>query len=182
MRITETQVRRILPNAPTERVGGFVESFNKWSDAFGITTPLRFAGYISQVAVETGELKWFEELASGAAYDTGHLASVLGNTPEKDGDGQRFKGRGCLMLTGMGNYQGYASSPYCVGDLMSHPEWLAQYPGAQKSAMWYWKKNKLNRFADKGDIKGLSKAVNGGYNGLSQRMYYYRVAKRVLGL
>lgn len=179
MQITEAQIRRVMPNAPKERVTGFVDSFNKWAEKFSIDTPLRVAHYIAQVAHETAELKYLEEIASGAAYDTGKLAIRLGNTPEKDSDGQRYKGRGCLQTTGRKNYEAYAKSEYCNGDLMAHPEWLAQFPGAQKSAMFYWKKNMLNRFADRDDTYALTKAINGGTNGLAQRSYYTRVAKRV---
>lgn len=175
MNITEPKIRRIMPKADDTRVKEFVKSFNEWSDTFGITTKVRAAAYIAQVAHETAELKYLEEIASGKAYEG---RKDLGNT--QPGDGVRFKGRGYLQTTGRANYQRYASSEYCNGDLMSHPEWLAQQPGCQKSSMFYWKVNKLNRFADVEDIRGLSKAINGGYNGLAQRMYYWRMAKKAL--
>lgn len=179
MIITEAQIRRIMPNANSQRVKEFVQSFNAYSDIFRIDTKLRAAHYIAQVAHETAELRYLEEIASGAAYDTGRLAIRLGNTPEKDGDGQRYKGRGYLQTTGYNNYKAYADSEYCNGDLMSHPEWLAQQPGCQKSSMFFWLRNNLNRYADIDDVKAVSKRINGGYNGLAQRMYYWRKAKRV---
>ncbi len=175
MMITESQIRRIMPKAPENRVTDFVASFNKWADKFGIDTKQRAAGYIAQVAHETLQLIYLEEIASGQQYEG---RKDLGNT--QPGDGKRFKGRGFLMMTGRANYQEYASSEFCVGDLMSHPEWLSRFPGAQKSAMFYWYKNNLNEYADADDIKGMTRRINGGYNGLAQRQYYYRVAKRVL--
>lgn len=182
MIISESQIRRIMPNAKSDRVADFVKSFNQWSDTFGIDSKLRAAHYIGQVAHETAELRYLEEIASGSAYDTGRLAARLGNTPEKDGDGQRYKGRGCLQTTGRRNYEAYANSKYCNGDLMSHPEWLAQFPGAQKASMFFWMTNNLNRLADRDDSIGVTKRINGGTNGLAQRQYYTRVAKRVFGV
>lgn len=182
MKITEEQVRKIMPKAPQKRLSEFVESFNKWCDIFNINTKLRAAHYIAQVAHETMELKYLEEIASGAAYDTGPKAVALGNTPEKDGDGQRYKGRGYLQTTGRRNYKRYADSEYCNGDLMSHPEWLAQQPGCQKASMFFWMSNGLNRWADADDVRTVSKRINGGYNGLDKRIKYWMKAKSALGI
>lgn len=177
MTITESQVRRIMPRAQSDRVKEFVESFNKYSDQFEINTKLRAIHYIAQVAHETGELKWLEEIASGQQYEG---RKDLGNI--QAGDGKRFKGRGYLQTTGRSNYQKYADSGYCVGDLMSHPEWLAQQPGCQKASMFFWLTHGLNELADKDDARTISKRINGGWNGLAQRLYYMRVAKRVFGI
>lgn len=177
MVITESQVRRIMPSAPSDRVKEFVKSFNDWSDEFGINTPLRAAHYIAQVAHETGQLKWLEELASGKAYEG---RRDLGNT--QPGDGVRFKGRGLLQTTGRANYQAYANSQYCNGDLMAHPEWLAKFPGAQKSSMFFWLKKGLSALADNDDCRGVTKRINGGYNGYAQRAYFLRITKKVMGL
>ena len=177
MKITAQQVRRIMPNVHSGRVADFVASFNDWAPLFGITTELRAAHYIAQVAHETGELKWLEEIATGMQYEG---RTDLGNT--QPGDGVRFKGRGLLQTTGRSNYKAYADSEWCNGDLMAHPEWLAKFPGAQKSSMFYWMKRNLNKWADADDVRGVTKRINGGYNGLAQRMYYLRLAKKVFGL
>ena len=109
-------------------------------------------------------------------------ANRMGNGDEASGDGWRFKGRGAIGTTGRDNYKAYADSEFCVGDLMSHPEWLAQSPGCYKSAMYFWWKNGLNQIADTDDVVKVTKRVNGGTNGLAQRQYYYRMAKRVMGI
>lgn len=195
-------------NAPNERVKEFVASFNELADTFGINTPLRVCGYIANVAHETNELKYLEEnlnysasrlmqvwpsrfktisFAEKYAHNPEKLgnyvyANRMGNGSEASGDGYRFRGRGYLGTTGKSNYRKYAKSTFCNGDLMNNPEWLAQQPGCQKSAMFFWYSNNLNRYADDDDIRGLCKAINGGNLGLANRMYYYRIAKKVFGI
>lgn len=174
MRINKAQLLRAVPTLYKPRLEEFVDSFNKYSDMFGINTPLRVVHFLAQVFHESANLKYREELASGAAYDTGALAIKLGNTPQKDGDGQKYKGRGYIQLTGKANYEAYTKSGFCKGDVVKNPELLAQSPGDLKSAMWFWYSKKLNIWADKDDIEAVTKRVNGGYNGLSNRKYLYR--------
>ena len=207
MIIVESQIRRIMPNVKETRVKEFVKCFNEWSDRFGISTPLRFVHFIAQIAHESGEFKSMEENLNYSAdgllrvfpkYFTKETAAQYARKPEKiankvyanrmgngdeaSGDGWRFKGRGAIGTTGRDNYKAYADSEFCVGDLMSHPEWLAQSPGCYKSAMYFWWKNGLNQIADTDDVVKVTKRVNGGTNGLAQRQYYYRMAKRVMGI
>ena len=207
MIIVESQIRRIMPNVKETRVKEFVKCFNEWSDRFGISTPLRFVHFIAQIAHESGEFKSMEENLNYSAdgllrvfpkYFTKETAAQYARKPEKiankvyanrmgngdeaSGDGWRFKGRGAIGTTGRDNYKAYADSEFCVGDLMNHPEWLAQSPGCYKSAMYFWWKNGLNQIADTDDVVKVTKRVNGGTNGLAQRQYYYRMAKRVMGI
>ena len=177
MKITAQQIRRIMPHARERRIGDFVRSFNAWSDTFGIDTPMKAAHYIGQVAQETGELRYLEEMADGRQYEG---RKDLGNVEK--GDGRRFKGRGYLQTTGRRNYQQYADSVYCRGDLMAHPERLARQPGCQKASMFFWMENGLNALAEKDDGHGVSRRINGGDNGMAQRLYYTRKAKISLGV
>ncbi len=118
-------------------------------------------------------------------------ANRMGNGNEASGDGWKFKGRGLIQLTGRNNYKAYQNSGFCVGDLTAHPEWLTQKPGHTKSAMWFWYKTGLNSLADQdhGDgkigediVTRITIKVNGGINGLSSRLYYYRRFKGEFGL
>lgn len=175
MKINKPQLLRAVPNLYKARVDDFVKTFNDWSDTFGINTPLRAVHYLAQVFHESAALRYTEEIASGKAYEG---REDLGNTQK--GDGVIFKGRGFIQITGRANYQAYANSEYCVGDLMKHPEWLSKSPGNQKASMWFWKTKGLNELADKDDIRAITKKVNGGYNGLADRMFYYRRFKKEL--
>ena len=154
------------------------ELMNRYAEEFGIATPLRWVHYLAQVAHESAELRYTEELASGAAYDTGKLAAKLGNTPERDGDGQKYKGRGLIQLTGRSNYEAYKR--YCGYDVVKQPELLAKPIGAIRSSMWFWKAHGLNELAERDDIVAVTKRINGGTNGLYERRNYMTKAKIVI--
>lgn len=205
MQITIEQIKKIAPGAPDKAAGEFVDTFNKWSDKFGINTPLRAAHFISQCVHECAELKAFEEnlnysekgllkvfpkyFNSATAKQYARkpekianrvYANRMGNGNEASGDGWKYKGRGAIGLTGRSNYLAYSTSGFCVGDLMAHPEWLAKSPGCYKSAMWFWWKNGLNAIADTGNVNSVTKRVNGGYNGLDSRKKYLAMTKEAL--
>ena len=184
MTITTAQLMRAVPQTNRLRAEEFVNVFNEWAPQFGINTPLRVAHFLAQCWQESGCLRYLEEIASGKAYE---WRKDLGNVQK--GDGVRFKGRGIIQITGRANYQAYAKSGFCVGDLMSHPEWLAQSPGCYKSAMWFWWKSNLSELADTDNghnscdvCRRITRKVNGGINGLAQRQYYMRKFKREFGV
>lgn len=171
-----------MPNVYSKRLDEFVASFNMYAVHFGINSPLRIAMYLAQVFHESANLRYVEELASGAAYDTGHLAAQLGNTPEKDGDGQKYKGRGYLQLTGLNNYKAFKKSEWCTVDVVADPKKVADYPLNQVSAMWFWETHNLNKWADEGNVEKVTKIINGGQNGLANRKYLYRMFCKEFGI
>lgn len=87
--ITREQIKKIMPNARSKDIETYLPLLNEQMSAFGIGTPLRECHFLAQIAHESGELRYSQEIASGKAYDTGRLAKALGNTPEADGDGQK---------------------------------------------------------------------------------------------
>lgn len=190
MVINQAQLLRAVPNLFKPRLDEFVASFNMYAVHFGVDTKKRVVHYLAQVFHESGALRYVEELASGAAYDTGSKAKALGNTPEKDGDGQRYKGRGYIQLTGTTNYRNFNLCDFCMEDVLQHPEKVAEYPLNQVASLWFWQKNGLNELADQDDggskgekiVEKITRRVNGGTNGLAQRNYYYRRFKKEFGL
>lgn len=190
MQITRQQLVRAVPDLYTERVNEFVASFNQWAIPYGIDTKQKVVHYLAQVFHESGALRYTTELASGAAYDTGAKAIALGNTPEKDGDGQKYKGRGFIQLTGFNNYKAFNNSDLCTEDVVANPSKVAEFPLNQMASMWFWQTHGLNELASKDDggksgeeiVERITKKVNGGLNGIAQRKFYYRRFKKEFGL
>jgi len=180
MPITQQQLLQILPNARPV-AGVFVPVLNTAMGRYQIVTRLRIAAFIAQVGHESGQLNHLRELGGHdylARYDTGRLAARLGNTPEPDGDGQNYRGRGLIHVTGFANYRACGEA---LGlDLVTHPELLEQPEYAAMSAGWFWQRACLNGLADAGDFLHITRRINGGTHGLADREALYQRALRVL--
>lgn len=165
---------KIFTVAPRARVERFFQPLMDAMAGAEMDTPLRQAHFLAQVAHESGELRYTEEIASGAAYEG---RADLGNVQE--GDGVRFKGRGLLQVTGRANYAAFAA---CAGvDVVADPMLLASDAGlAAKSAAWFWRLRGLNLLADADDGVAITRKINGGLYGMASRTAYLAVAKRVL--
>ena len=193
MQINKHQLLRALigiarPSAKS--LNEFVASFNQWAMAYEINNTKRLVHYLAQVMHESACLRYTTEIASGAAYDTGAKAIALGNTPEKDGDGQKYKGRGYIQLTGRANYKAFSESDLCLEDVLQYPEKVALFPLNQMASMWFWQTKGLNTLADLDDggkvgediVRQITQKVNGGQNGIAERLLYYRRFKKEYGL
>ena len=172
MTLTLQQLITIMPNARA-KAGIFLPALNAAMLEFGITTPARAASFLAQLAHESGQLVYVRELASGAAYEG---RRDLGNV--QPGDGVRFRGRGLLQITGRANY---AACGKALGlDLLAQPAMLEQTSPACRSAGWFWQSRGLNALADAGDQLAVTRKINGGTNGLAERLAYFKTAQRVL--
>ncbi len=171
--LSAAQLRAVMPKLTDERAGKYLQPLNDALREFDISSPKRQAAFLAQIAHESVELKYLEELASGQAYEG---RRDLGNT--QPGDGKRYKGRGPLQLTGRANYR--AAGQALKIDLETNPDWAARPDIAFRVAGWFWKSHGLNELADRGDILTITERINGGTNGLEKRQQYYRQAKQVL--
>lgn len=158
-----------------ERAEKYLPYLNCFAKEFEINTPLRWVHYLAQIAHESCELKYTQEIASGKAYEG---RKDLGNI--RKGDGVKYKGRGLIQITGRANYTAYKK--YCGYDVVSNPELLAQPFGATRSSMWYWKTHGLNELADADNFLKITRKINGGTNGLESRKEYLTKAKRALNI
>ena len=182
MTLTLEQLVAIMPLA-RRRAGVFIEPLSLATAESGIDTPLRIAAFLSQVAVESGSLLYMRELASGDAYE-GRIG--LGNT--QPGDGRKYKGRGPIQITGRNNYRACSLDLFGDERLLEHPEILEEPLHGCRASAWFWRVNNINRFADAGDIDGVSDAVNRGRKtaaygdalGFKDRLAFYERAKEVL--
>ena len=170
--MTGAQLLAIMPFAG-QRAALYLAPLNNAMQEFGIDTPVRQASFLAQVGHESGQLRYVRELASGAAYEgRGDLGNVVA------GDGVRFKGRGLLQVTGRANY---AACGVALGlDLLASPQLLEQTVFACRSAGWFWQSRGLNRLADAGDQERVTRRINGGVNGLAERLALYQAARKVL--
>lgn len=179
MQITEQQLRQIMPLA-RGRAAVFLPYLNAAMARRKINTARRVAAFLAQIGHESGQLLYVRELASGSAYDTGRLAEQLGNTPAADGDGQRYKGRGLIQITGRSNYRSCSLALFGDERLLERPELLEQPEWAAESAAWYWEMKGLNTLADAMDFNRITRRINGGLNGLADRLALWGKAREVL--
>lgn len=178
MDVTISMITTIMP-ASKKVADKYLRWLNDTMRKYKINTRFRMAYFLATVAIESGELIYTEEIASGKAYDTGRLALALGNTPEADGDGQKFKGRGFIEITGKNNYEAYKEASGF--DVVSDPTMVSRLPLlCCDSAGWFWDKNKLNALADADMCTKIREIVNGGHNGFEEYVNYVRIAKKVL--
>lgn len=177
---------------------------------FGIDTPLRQAAFIAQIGTESNGFKSVVEslnysveglkifgsrLTAEQRQRLGRKPGELALSPSRQadianivyggrygnvntGDGWKFRGRGLKQVTFHDNY--LACGKALGLDLIANPDLLLLDENAARSAGWFWKANNCNQFADKEDIVGLTKRINGGTNGLDDRKARYIIAKGVL--
>ena len=202
IKFTKENLKIIVPG--NKYIDNWFDSFNMILPDYDITTPLRLAAFLAQTAHESMGFsvikenlnykaetlrkvfpKYFPTDAIAAQYAHNQpaiankvYANRMGNGPESSGDGFSYCGRGLIQLTGKNNYTKFADSiDIPLSDIT---EYLATYAGATQSGAFFWEVNKLNVLADKGDIVGLTKKINGGTIGLSERVKLYQTALRAL--
>jgi putative chitinase len=200
--LTKDQLKQMVKNPHIDHWYSVLEQL---LDDYDINTPLRVAHFIAQCAHESGNFVFIRENLNYKAaslqkifakyFPTAELAqqyankpemianriyaSRMGNGNEQSGDGYRYCGRGLIQLTGKDNYTFFAGSLGISVEEAS--EYLATFEGAAQSACWFWEQNNLNRFADANDVKGLTRAINGGYIGLDDRISHTEHALHILG-
>lgn len=174
-------LEQLCPGTKATRLASFVEPLNAAMAEFEINNVARETAFLAQLAHESGAFRYVREIASGQDYDEGRKAERLGNTPEDDDDGVRYKGRGLIQITGENNYR--ACSTALFGDpdrLLFEPALLERPDVAARSAAWFWKTHGLNELADAGDFRRITKRINGGLTGWQDRLAYFERAQGIL--
>jgi putative chitinase len=207
MELTKDQLKQLLPKNPY--IDHWHHALSILLPDYEINTPQRIAAFMAQCAHESGGFtalkenlnykpatlrklfaKYFPTDALAEEYcakpnkqeaiASRIYASRMGNGDEASGDGYKYCGRGLIQLTGKSNYIAFADSLEITPEEAS--QYLATFEGAAQSACWFWESNKLNQWADKGDILTLTKRINGGTIGLEDRIKHYEHALHVLGV
>jgi len=168
------------------------EKYKSIFEKYEINTPLRVAHFMAQIEHESGLKRISENLNYSAIgllktfpkyFKNSKEASVFSNSPimianrvyanrmgngnEDSGEGWRYRGRGFIQITGKENYFRLANDTDL--DCLKNPDLLLEEPNAMISALWFWKLKGLNAMANKDDIVGITKKINGGLNGIEHR-------------
>lgn len=204
--MTPDQLAKAI-SCPITRANNWVNPINAAMDRYGINTPSRQAAFLAQIGHESESLSVvvestnytradrlfaiyphdFDSIDDAAKYVKNPeacanrvYANQNGNGPESSGDGWKFRGRGLIQITGRANY---AAVGRALGiNLENHPELLAQPVSAAMSAAWFWNVHGCNALADKDAFTSITKVINGGTNGLSDRLELWGKAKQALGI
>ena len=201
--LTLEQLKQMVKNPYIDH---WYEALEQLLPDYDINTPHRIAHFVAQCAHESGNFAFIQENLNyraaslrglfGKYFPTDELARAyekkpekianriyanrMGNGDEASGDGWRYRGRGLIQLTGKDNYTFFAGS---LGiPVEEAADYLATFEGAAQSACFFWESNNLNRFADANDVRGLTKAINGGFIGLEDRIKHTNHALHVMGV
>lgn len=177
--MTNEQLLKIAPTAKKRSIN-FYAYLQAAMDEFEINTLARQAAFIAQVAHESGGFIYLREIWGPTAAQKGYEGRKdLGNT--QPGDGVKFKGRGLIQITGRTNYE--ITGKALGVDLITHPDMLESEELACRSAGYFWKIKGLNELADantQDNFIKITKKINGGTNGLPDRLAYWEKAKQNL--
>ncbi|WP_223483627.1 glycoside hydrolase family 19 protein [Pseudomonas sp. A-RE-19] len=176
MSLTQQQLLQILPKAGAKACV-FVPVLNTAMQRYQIVGSKRIAAFIAQIGHESGQLRNVREIWGPTPAQSGYEGRKdLGNT--KPGDGSKYRGRGLIQVTGRANY---AACGEALGlDLIAQPELLEMPQNAAMSAAWFWKQNGLNDLADRDQFNSITRRINGGLNGLQDRLEIWSRAQAVL--
>lgn len=200
------QLKQIFPNTNQEILAKYIDPLNSVFEKYEINTSLRQSHFLGQVGHESGGFKVTEENLNYSAdglmrvfpkYFSKQVAEQyarkpvlianrvyanrMGNRSEDSGDGWRYRGRGLIQLTGKSNYLQFGQSVGLGNNGLDDViVFLETEQGEVESAGWFWDKNQLNDLADLDDVKGITKRINGGLNGLEDRRKITELAFSVL--
>lgn len=202
---------QIVNYAPKSRIDQYYHPMILMMANWEINTPLRVSHFLSQIIHESGSFKFVEEnlnYSSDALKKTFNIyknnpgladqhhrkpelianhaySNRMGNGGPESGDGWKFRGRGLIQLTGKNNYTDY--NQHTDNNVISNPELVATDPlEACNVAGWYWDRENLNALTDEGstidEVIKITKRINGGTNGLEDRIKHFEIAKEVYNL
>ena len=152
----------------------------------GLNKPHRLAKYLGQIILESGRFVYDREIwGNTAAQQRYDIRTDLGNTPERDGDGYKYRGRTPIQITGKSNYRQFTA--WCrkwidpnAPDFVAVPDAANTDPWEGLGPIWYWSTRKLNKWADQNNVREITRRINGGYNHLAERQKWTDRASLVL--
>jgi len=203
--LSATQMKTIVPGIDEARISRYLNAINSELPKNDISTPLRAAHFIAQVAHESGGFRYNKENLNysaqalrsvfGKYFKTNEdaknfarqpekianrvYANRIGNGDEQSGEGWKYRGRGLIQLTGKENYSKCGADLNL--DLLNNPDLVSDDPDISlAAACWYWNSRNLNKYADQDDVVEVTRRINGGTKGLDDRKAYLGRAKQIL--
>lgn len=200
--LTPEKLKRILIN--NSNINDWYDSLIKILPDYEIDTEKRVSAFLAQTAHESANYtrlienlnysakrlmevwpKRFPTMSIAKQYERNPqklgnftYANRMGNGPVESGDGYEYRGRGLIQITGKSNYESFGES---IGiSSKDAAEYMETFDGAVHSACWFWEVNKLNSYSDNGDIRNQTIKINGGTNGLSDRVNRYLKYLKIL--
>jgi putative chitinase len=196
MPVTEEQMQRMFPSTPITAIDELLNPLNMTLQEYNIDNLNRIAMFIAQCGHESGGFRVKEEnlnyrperlavifpthFRGVDVHEYAHnpqkianrvYANRMGNGPESSGDGYNFRGRGFIQLTGRSNYTKFAKDNDL--SLEEAVEYMGTVAGSIHSAGWFWNEHNLNEPSDLDDVITVTKKINGGTLGLTEREELY---------
>ncbi|WP_320188905.1 glycoside hydrolase family 19 protein (plasmid) [Agrobacterium rosae] len=191
--VTAAHVRAAAKTRVNEsNLNSVMVALEKYGSEFGLDLPHRAVAFLAQLMHESGSFRYDREIWGNTPAQLGYdTRTDLGNTPAKDGDGYKNRGRGPIQVTGGYNIRAFYDWCKKKGlnppDFVANPDLINTDPWEGLSAIWYWDngnpdRKSLNRYADRNDAEMITRRINGGLNGFPDRLSYYtRLGLVVLG-
>ena len=182
IRITARKLKSLAPTSKKSVRDSLVAPLNYYLPDYNITTKIRVSAFLAQCAHETAHFQTLEEYGGPDYWSRYNGREDLGNRKGTD-DGITYHGRGIFQLTGRANYA--AMSERLHADFLEHPEKVAEPNISVQIACIYWTDRRLNDLADvqgkasRAAFVGITWAINGGINGLSNRLDYWERASGI---
>lgn len=185
--ITLRELFAAVPALTRARAAVYAPLLAKHMPAYGIVTKIDAAHFLAQVGHESGSFAFLKEIWGNTPAQQRYDVRVdLGNTPERDGDGKFFLGRGLIQITGAANYKEISLHLFGDDRLIKSPQLLEEPENAVRSACYYWRKRKISAIANRGKtpdiVRQVTRRVNGGVNGLADRQMRFDRAIAVLAV
>ncbi len=185
MKLTASVLATIAGKPVNANMRSIIAGLDAYGVSAGLDKPHRLAHYIAQLGHESGGFRYDREVwgpnPAQARYDT---RTDLGNTAALDGDGKKYAGHTPMQITGLANTRAFRD--WCVAqglnppDFVANPELMNTDPWEGLGPIWYWQTRNLNKYADANDLEMISRKINGGTNGLPDRIDWYTRTALVL--
>lgn len=180
--VTVDILLQIMPNLKRSVGEGYFPFLAQAMAEFEINSPLREAAFLAQIAHESGEFRYLEEIWGPTPAQRNYelpsrKARELGNV--ELGDGKRYKGRGPIQITGRGNYKLFGQMLNL--DLVNEPGRAADPEVTFRIAGAFWKVRGLNELADRQEFERITRRINGGLIGIKERRRFYERARALCG-